>query len=369
MSKKNSKKSNKDIKETNKNNKNNENNISDKIGWTVKEEKPRNIYSELEYKLEPIKILYKYKNNNRKSQYLTYIFLGDIGKRYDPILKKIEKLNLYDSLLILSRDEENKLMKAFGELWMTKFFNIYHISAFVNKLEKKADMKKELLKKYEKEWIDNFISKFKNEVVFKKINYSYSDLIKFQYKVKMGKKLEKVMLEKEDIEDISFETKDKSGKNVNILYEVKDLLKGGSFNTQKGGEFEEAESFDEPLDDFDEVPTEDEFDVEEEYQEKKEGVDEETEEDVGSVISSEPEEVEMDFEEIEKIYQMEDVDKNVVNTGTMISNIIENNKIIEKKDNYMIKFDDSQDEDIDNQDLSQVYEKKYVYSHYIFKDD
>ncbi len=370
MSKKNSKKSNKDIKNTNKKNKDIDNNVNDKIGWTVKEEKPRNIYSEIEYKLEPIKILYKYKNNNRKSQYLTYIFLGDIGKRYDPILKKIEKLNLYDSLLILSREEENKLMKIFGDLWMTKFFNIYHISAFVNKLEKKPDMKKELLKKYEKEWIDNFISKFKNEVVFKKIHYSYSDLIKFQYKVKMGKKLEKVMLEKEDIEDISFETKDKSGKTTNILYEVKDLLKGGYNRIQTGGEeFEEAESFDEPIDEFDEAPGEDEFDIEEEYQEKKEGVDEETEEDVGSVVSSEPEEEEINYEEIEKIYQMEDIDKNVVNTGAMISNIIENNRIIEKKDSYMIKFDDSQDEDIDNQDLSQVYEKKYVYSHYIFKDD
>ena len=43
--------------------------------------------------------------------------------------------------------------------------------------------------------------------MFKKINYSYSDLIKFQYKIKMGKKLEKVMLEKEDIELI-FSTAD-----------------------------------------------------------------------------------------------------------------------------------------------------------------
>jgi hypothetical protein len=353
----------------------------DKIGWTQKENKPRNIYADVEYKLEPIKLIYKYKNNNRKSQYLTYIFLGELGKRYESILKKIEKLNLYDTLLTLSRDEELKLMKAFGDLWMTKFFNIYHISAFVNKLDKKPDMKKELLQKYDKEWVSNFISNFKNEVIFKKINYSYSDLIKFQYKVKMGKKLEKVMLEKEDIEEISFETKDKSNKTTNILYEVKEMLKGGqtgrtntvTFNNpnmyQFGGDMEEPEAYEEPIDDFEDVGTEDEFDMEEAYQEeKKEGADEESEEDVGSVVSEESEE-EIDVEEIEKIYQMDDVDKNVVNTGTMISNILENNKIIEKKDSYMIKFDNSQDEDIDNQDLSQVFEKKFIYSHFIYKDD
>ena len=88
-------------------------NIIKKIGWTQKEEKSRNIYSDLEYVLEPIKILYKYKNNNRKSQFITYIFLGDIGKKYESILKKIEKLSLYDSLLILSRDDELKLIKGF----------------------------------------------------------------------------------------------------------------------------------------------------------------------------------------------------------------------------------------------------------------
>ncbi len=364
-------------KKSNKDKKNKKTNIdveektmsTEKIGWTTKEEKSRNIYSDLEYVLEPIKLIYKYKNNNRKSQYITYIFLGDIGKKYESILKKIEKLSLYDSLITLSRDEELKLMKGFGELWMTKFFNIYHISSFVNKLDKKQDMKRELLKKYDKEWLDNFISNFKNEVIFKKINYSYSDLIKFQYKVKMGKKLEKVMLEKEDIEDISFTTKEKTDKGSNILYEIKEILKGGEPLYQSGGQLEETEYNDEPLDDFDDVPVEDEFDMEEAYQEKKEVVDEESEEDVGSVISEEPVEEEVDLEEIEKIYQIEDVDKNVVNTGTMISNILENNKIIEKKDNYMIKFDNSQDEDIDNQDLSQVYEKKFIYSHYIYKDD
>ena len=35
----------------------------------------------------------------------------------------------------------------------------------------------------------------------------------------------------------------------------------------------------------------------------------------------------------------------------------------------MIKFDNYQDTDIDNENISNVYIKKIVYTHFIFKDD
>jgi len=154
-----------------------EKNTTEKKSWFKENTEPRNIYANVEHKIEPIKIIYKYKNINRKNQYITYIYVGEMGKKYKDILSKIENLNLYDSL--------------FGDLWMTKFFNIYHISAFVNKLEEKPELKTKLLKKYDSIWLNNFIEKFKKNVVFKKINYSFGDLVKFQYKIKMGKKLEK----------------------------------------------------------------------------------------------------------------------------------------------------------------------------------
>lgn len=332
----------------------------EKITWK-EVDTTRNIYSDLEYKLDPIKLIYKYKNNNKKNQYITYIYVGEIAKKYENILKKIENLNLYDTLITLTRDEELKLMNGFGDLWMTKFFNIYHISAFVNNLELKSVMKKELLKKYDEEWIRKFITNFKNEIVFKKINYSYSDLIKFQYKIKMGKKLEKVMLEKEDIEDISFITKEKVINN-NILYSIKDIVK-----EQIGGQFDDETDYieEEPVDD-DIIDDNEMFDPESIYTEEKDKETEELEDpDVETVLTEE----EIDLEEIEKIYQTDELDKNVNNTSSLISNILDNNKIIEKKNNYMIKFDDSQDDDIDNEDLSKVYDKKFVYTQYIFKDD
>ena len=143
-------------------------------------------------------------------------------------------MNIYETLKEITKEEELQLSNAFGEFWITKFFNIYHISSFVNKIIENGDMKKELLKKYDNIWLQNFINKFKNEIIFKKIYYSYSELIKFQYKVKMGKKLEKLEIEKDEIENIDFKKPEKLNQK-NILYTVSELLKqdGGSKSKSK----------------------------------------------------------------------------------------------------------------------------------------
>ena len=327
---------------------------------TLIEDNKGNIYSNVQERLEPIKLIYKYNNNNHKNQYIMYIFVGKIGKRYENILKKIEKLNLHDTLLILSLNEEKKLIEIFGELWMTKFFNIYHISSFINKLENNPKIKKDLLKKYDEKWIVNFINKFKNNVIFKKINYSYSDLIKLEYKNMMGKKLDKIILTNDDIVfDQKNITSNTSSKN--ILYQIPNIKNktGGSYEIQYGGdddnisdndiEFEEEQE-DEINFDPDSLIS---SDVIEESDIEKEIVEDEL----------------SDYEDMIKIYQTEEIDKNANNTSTLISNILNDNKIIEKKKTYMVKFDDSHDNDIDNDDLSNIYEKIFIYNHYLFKDD
>jgi hypothetical protein len=354
------------INRTNKSSKtiNKENNIFEEN--KENKENNRNIYSKFKEKLDPIKLIYKYNNNNHKNQYIMYIFVGKIGKRHINILKKIEKLNLHDTLLVLSSSEEKELIEAFGDLWMIKFFNIYHISAFINKLENNPKIKKDLLKKYDENWITNFINKFKNNIIFKKINYSYSDLIKLEYKNMMGKKLDKIILTNDDI---IFDQKNTSNSSSsNILYQIPNLKNktGGyniennkNINLQTGGENDDMINNEEEL--------EDEFEEE---------LDDETIFDPDSVVLSdvvEDENIEedeiSDYEDIIKIYQTEEIDKNANNTGTLISNILNDNKIIEKKKTYMVNFDDSHDNDIDNNDLSNVYEKIFIYNHYLFKDD
>ena len=367
-------------------------NFDEKIKWTEELKSSRNIYENINYKLEPIKVIYKYKNINRKTQYITYIFIGSLGKKYEKILSRIENLNLYDTLLEITKEEEYKLIEGFGELWMVKFFNIYHISGFINKLEAKPELKKKLLKKYEEEWLNNFINKFKQNIVYKKVNYSFGDLVKFQYKVKMGKKIEKVLVEKEDIEELNFSSESKNSKNLLTNLDISQL--GGKNNTTNyindydyddndldsnrwdnilmggdGGEEDDQDINDEiSYQKDDNQDDDDDFDLANIYPTEIESENDD-EEIIQTGPTVEQAEEEMNYEEIEKLYQIDEMDKNINTTNTLISSVLENSKLVEKKQNYMIKFDDYQDSDIDNENISNVYIKKFVYTHVIFKDD
>lgn len=411
LSKKNSKKDDKinnknDDEIDNKNDDEIDHKIDDKIKWVEENTKSRNIYDDINYKIEPIKIIYKYKNINRKVQYLTYIYLGSLGKKYEKILNKIENLNLFDTLLEITKEEEYKLIEGFGELWMIKFFNIYHISAFVNKLEDKPELKKKILKKYDEEWLEKFISKFKKEIVYKKVNYSFSDLVKFQYKIKMGKKLEKVLVEKEDIEELNFSYESKENKNLltkldisqlggsnsfiedkyddeqifstwnNVLFDDNDMNNSNnSYNGYNGyngnnvlfGGDDGDEDVDDTMNYAEDMDDDDDFNLSNIYPNEILGENED-EETIKTGFTENVAES-MNYEEIEKLYQTDEMDKNINTTNTMISNVLSNSKLVEKKQNYMIKFDDYQDADIDNENISNVYLKKFVYTHFIFKDD
>lgn len=188
-------------------------------------------------------MIYQYRNNNRKIEYDIFIYVGIIGARYKSILERIKDLDIYNTLKEITIEEERKLSRIFGEFWITKFFNKYHISSFINKIESNSEIKELILNKFEESWLIKFINNFKSDVIFKKINYSYAELVKFEYKVRMGKKLEKVELEKEDIEQLNFTKTTK--KSNNILYDVsKNIL------DQKGGENDNNEEVDELVDEL-----------------------------------------------------------------------------------------------------------------------
>jgi hypothetical protein len=340
------------------------NNITKKNVKTEKKPKidyqPRNIYQNLKFKLEPIKVIFKYKNSNRKNQYETYIFVGTIGKRYESIFSRIEKLNLYETLKEITTDEEKSLSNGFGEFWMTKFFNIYHISEFVNKIEQNSTIKTDLLKKYDDRWLQNFINKFKSDVVFKKVYYSYSDLIKFQYKVKMGKKIEKIEIEKEDVEELNFKIQDKS---KNILYNKPNIAD----KNQTAGDYSvHNESDDSDNSDNSHNSHNSHNNLTDGEQDTVDVVDmyDTIEEDTGETLQEE-----LNLDEIAKIYQQDEVDTNLKNTTNLISNILEDDKILERKEIYMCTFSEERDDNLEHQTLEDAYTKKFVYNHYIYKDD
>ena len=72
---------------------------------------------------DPIKLIYKYKNLNKRIQYQLFIFLGfNISNEIKLILEKIKNLNFYDALMELSVKEYEKLQNYYGDLWFKNFY-------------------------------------------------------------------------------------------------------------------------------------------------------------------------------------------------------------------------------------------------------
>ena len=135
---------------------------------------------------DPIKIIFKYKNNHRRVQYNTYIFIGDISTDIYSILMKIEKKKLYESLLSLHIDDIKKLEKYYGVFWYKKFFNSYHINNTILQIIENENQKKELNKKFGKDWFNVHVERF--DIIDKKIIYNYSTYIKNEFLANKKKK-------------------------------------------------------------------------------------------------------------------------------------------------------------------------------------
>jgi hypothetical protein len=138
---------------------------------------------------DPIKIIFKFKNDRRRTQHHVYIFIGDVSPNIQGILNKIKNLSLYDSLIELDKNEYNKLEKKYGKFWYKKFFITHHINFTIYNIRKSKQNEKELVDKYGKQWLDDHISSHK--LIEKKIFYSFEALIKDE-KMRQEKKKENI---------------------------------------------------------------------------------------------------------------------------------------------------------------------------------
>ena len=119
----------------------------------------------------PIKIIHKFKNNNRRIQYKVYIFLGSqVDDNVMKLLKRIEDKDLLTSFTILSDKEIKQLEKYYGEKWYEHFFTSYHINYQINNIKNNSSKRKSLESKLGKDWVNKFL----NEPVVKKVSYSYA---------------------------------------------------------------------------------------------------------------------------------------------------------------------------------------------------
>jgi len=120
---------------------------------------------------DPIKIIHKFKNNNRSIQYKVFIFIGSLlSEELTKILKIIENKDFFNSLLVLNNKQYEELEKYYGEFWYQKFFISYHLKSQIKQIDGTTIKKKQIISKFGDEWYKKHI----NVGNFKKISYSFA---------------------------------------------------------------------------------------------------------------------------------------------------------------------------------------------------
>lgn len=304
---------------------------------------------------DPIKIIWKYKNNNKKIQYNTYIYIGNVPKDIDKILDTIQDFSLYECFVKMTKQEYNNIQKYYGIYWYRYFFNYYHVNAVLMNIRDNKIQKKELFDKYGKEWIATHIDE--GIIKEKKILYSYESLVKTEVDRKTQKKdrqygdddetnLDYKVDIKENLANMFSKILGGSQQSTTELTNTK-LMHGAGMATIN----EDNLDTNDDAEDADENP----FELLNGHEQDE-------------LIDADEE---LDLMEIEELYKDIDVepDTQLAKTTDMIKKVIDNEKIIEKKNNILLSFDSSNDNAIHDANLKDVYMKYYVKSQYIFKDD
>lgn len=382
---------------------------------------------------DPIKIIWKYKNNHRRVQYNTYIFIGKVKDDIMKILEKISELNLYTTWQELTKADMKKLETVYGDYWYNKFFNTYHVHYTISLIRDSSTQKKELHDKMGDTWIKKHIEE--QELIGKKLLYTYESLIRDERSRKTVKK-GRTLAPTEDELDQDYTTYKKN--EVSKVFNVKNILKreiGRILTDNNDGEDIESSDFssDEPqkggmyndvckgcknnfacencgdnfrcgnCDLFSQIKTSIASHTEinehidmcggcnkiflcnscelthsclkndnnEFIQEGGDDFDDEAfqEDDIESNITSQEEEI--DMAEIEELYKNVDVepDDDISKTTNLIKKALNDDKIMEKNVSAAIEFDTSKDNNMYDENLKDSFKKFYVTQQYIHTDD
>jgi hypothetical protein len=167
----------------------------------------------------PIKIIYKYKNDNRKNQYQYYIFVGSlIPTPIQKILKKMQDLNFFDTLITLSEKEIFNLVDFYGEYWYKYFFLTEHLSGSIQAITKSVQKRNDIIQKFSKEWYETHIESIK---YMTRSKYNYQTIFKRDSKIKSKKQ----DLYEEEFEENNYKT---SGNIIIESSNLTDMIGGKS---------------------------------------------------------------------------------------------------------------------------------------------
>ena len=161
---------------------------------------------------DPIKVIHKIKNNNRKIIYKVYIFVGPfIDKIILNTLNKIRELDFITTLTELEKNNYLLLENYYGKFWYKYFFLSYHIHYQINLIKTKFDaIQKLLISKYGKDWYDEHINK---PII--KIN-------KESFVAKYNKYLTNVKKIKHKSDQMNFRTRQTGGEKEELIRTIDD---------------------------------------------------------------------------------------------------------------------------------------------------
>jgi hypothetical protein len=312
---------------------------------------------------DPIKIIHKFKNNNRTIQYKVYIFIGSqVPKEVTNILDSIIDKDFYTTLNTITKSEYEILEKVYGEFWYDNFFISYHLKYQRNMIDSTNMKKKSLESKYGKEWYKKHI----NEPPVKKVSYSFASSY---YNYLLIRNKIKTQTRKIDMDFRTYGSIDKTLKLLTDFTESTDSTdstnnEGESSIVLSGGKAANDEETNDTNEANKQKSTDDIA-----------GLIDKEEEEEPEVISEEDfeEQVEEDFnlDEITKLYTTMDVEssKTILETSKLISEAINDKKWEKESTNLDKKYDDSQENLSYDAKLEDIYKKYYITNQYIFKDD
>lgn len=357
---------------------------------------------------DPVKIIHKYKNNNRRIQYHIHIFLGDIvDENCMRILRKIKDMDLYTSLISIDERERNILEKNYGAFWYEKFFNSYHIHYIKETIPKNPAKFKELKSIYDNKWItEHFVNYTKK---LQTIMYNYETMVREERERKMIKKI--VQRQQQELDEIIDYTtlgknkateiqsididmsnirgsQDKPFKIINkpfkiINKEEKDWCSDESSSEEYNTESDSGIEYSSQTSDDDEVVEMDEAEYDQ-YLAQKGGADDEEDIEFGDAGAAEfdfenieqdrdiqdfESQVEQDLENVEMFFSdIDETDKNIKLTTKEIKDAI-SNESYDKLNKKISEFDTSKDNSMFDENLKDVVHKNYITHQYIYKDD
>ncbi len=299
----------------------------------------------------PIKIIYKYKNDNRKNQYQYYIFVGSLlPPPIQKVLKKMQDLNFFDTLVTLSDKEIASLVEFYGEFWYKYFFLTEHLGVSIQAIVKSAQKRNDIIQKFSKEWYTTHIE---NITYMTRSQYNYQTIFKRDSKIK-------VKLNKQDLDDEEDAMEENNYTTTNSMIiesaSLTSMIGGSKASEDSDEDLEEGET-DEEVDDESGLKIEFDKPVDEGYEGEAIDVDEA-----------------YDIEELDNMFKESEVQIDSNANATKIKDLIDSaiDKADEERDDKMEKmcpFNKSKNTSPYDDLLKNVFTKNYVFNQYIFDTD